>query len=132
MDIDDFKMVNDHFGHSTGDILLRSVVETISSNIRVSDIVARLGGDEFAILMPETGHESAQAVISRVQRNLLDIVQRNGWPVTFSIGVVTCISPPDSIEEVLKKADDLMYLIKNKSKNMIGYEVSGGSAIAAK
>jgi diguanylate cyclase (GGDEF)-like protein len=125
IDIDDFKIVNDHFGHNTGDTLLHSVVETINNNVRVSDVVARLGGDEFAILMPETGYESAQVVITRVQKNLLDVMQKIGWPVTFSIGVVTFISAPDSIDEVLKKADDLMYFVKNKGKNMISYEVSG-------
>jgi diguanylate cyclase (GGDEF)-like protein len=132
MDIDNFKFVNDYFGHDAGDTLLRSVAESIRNNIRESDIIARLGGDEFAILMPETGYESSQVVIPRVQKNLLDIVQKNGWPVTFSIGVVTFISPLDSIDEVIKKADDLMYLVKKSGKNTISYEVLGGPITVAK
>ncbi len=58
-DIDNFKAVNDTFGHSTGDALLKTVARTIGENLRMSDYVARLGGDEFAILMTETGAESA-------------------------------------------------------------------------
>lgn len=108
------------------------MVESIRNNIRESDIIARLGGDEFAILMPETGYKSAQVVVPSVQKNLLDIMQKNGWPVTFSIGVVTFINPLDSIDEVLKKADDLMYSVKKNGKNMISYEVSGESITVAK
>ncbi len=123
MDVDNFKLVNDRFGHSTGDSLLRLVAETIRNNIRESDVIARFGGDEFAILMPETKYESAQIVIGRVQQSLLDIMQKNGWPVTFSIGVVTFTRPPDSVDDTVKKADELMYSVKNKGKNSTRYEI---------
>ncbi|HEY1403196.1 MAG TPA: diguanylate cyclase, partial [Pyrinomonadaceae bacterium] len=66
MDVDDFKLVNDNYGHSIGDTVLRSVTQTIKNNIREIDLVARLGGDEFVILMPETDEISAQAVVTRV------------------------------------------------------------------
>ena len=123
IDVDNFKVVNDRFGHSVGDSLLRLVAGTIRNNIRESDIIARLGGDEFALMLPETGYESAQTVISRVQKNLLDVMQKNGWPVTFSIGVATFIEPPNSVDEIVKKADELMYSVKNKGKNSIAYEI---------
>jgi diguanylate cyclase (GGDEF)-like protein len=122
-DVDNFKVVNDRFGHSTGDSLLRSVAETIRKNIRESDVIARLGGDEFAILMPETRYESAQIVISRVQKSVLDVMQKNEWPITLSIGVVTYLNPPDSVDEIIKKADELMYSVKNKGKNSTRYEI---------
>jgi diguanylate cyclase (GGDEF)-like protein len=123
MDVDNFKFVNDRFGHSTGDSLLRLVAETIRNNIRESDTIARLGGDEFAILMPETGYESAQMVISRVQKSLLDVKQKNGWPVTFSIGVATFIRPPNSVDETVKKSDELMFAVKNKGKNSTRHKI---------
>jgi diguanylate cyclase (GGDEF)-like protein len=123
MDVDNFKVVNDRFGHSTGDSLLRSVAETIRKNIRESDVMARLGGDEFAILMPETRYESAQIVISRVRKSVLDVMRKNEWPITLSIGVVTYLNPPDSVDEIIKKADELMYSVKNKGKNSTRYEI---------
>jgi diguanylate cyclase (GGDEF)-like protein len=121
-DIDNFKLINDRLGHSTGDSLLCLVAETIRDNIRENDLIARLGGDEFAILMPETKYESAQVVISRVQKSLLDIMQKNGWPVTFSIGVVTFTRPPDSVDDTVKKADELMFSAKNIGKNSTRHE----------
>lgn len=123
MDIDNFKFVNDSFGHSTGDSLLRVVAETIRNNIRESDIIARLGGDEFAILMPETGYESARIIITRVQKSLLDAMQTKGWAVTFSLGVITFTIPPNSIDEMVKKTDELMYSVKNEGKNSTRHEI---------
>jgi diguanylate cyclase (GGDEF)-like protein len=125
IDLDNFKTINDRFGHSTGDNLLRLVANTIKNNIRLSDTVARLGGDEFAILLPETGPELAEAITRKVQKINLEIMQKNGWPVTFSIGVATFISPPSTVDEILKISDNLMYAAKNNGKNMIKYEVSG-------
>lgn len=123
MDVDNFKFVNDRFGHSSGDNLLRLLAETAKNNIRESDVIARLGGDEFAILMPETGYESAQIVISRVQKSLLDAMQMNGWPITFSIGVATFIRRPNSVDEIVKTTDELMYSVKNNGKNSTRHEM---------
>lgn len=123
IDLDNFKTVNDHFGHTTGDTLLQLVAKIIQDNLRAVDIVARLGGDEFAILLPETEHEPGQVVIRRIQKNLLDIMQKNGWPVTFSIGMVTFISPLSTVDEMIKMADDLMYSVKSSGKNELKHEV---------
>jgi diguanylate cyclase (GGDEF)-like protein len=125
LDLDNFKVVNDSFGHSTGDILLRLVARTISENIRVTDTVARLGGDEFATLMPETGRDVAEVIIQRVQKINLDYMRKHGWPVTLSIGVVTFTNPPSTVDEVLRISDRLMYTAKNNGKNRIEYEVFG-------
>jgi diguanylate cyclase (GGDEF)-like protein len=125
LDLDNFKAVNDCFGHSTGDILLRLVAHTIRENIRVTDTVARLGGDEFGILMPETGRNVAEVVIQRVQKINLDYMRKHGWPVTLSIGVVTLTSPPSTVDDVLRISDRLMYIAKENGKNSIQYEVFG-------
>jgi diguanylate cyclase (GGDEF)-like protein len=127
LDLDNFKMVNDCFGHTTGDIVLRLVARTIRENIRVTDTVARLGGDEFGILMPETGRNVAEVVMQRVQKVNLDYMRRYGWPVTLSIGVVTFISPPSTVDEILRISDQLLYNAKNSGKNSIKYEVFGTS-----
>jgi diguanylate cyclase (GGDEF)-like protein len=125
LDLDNFKAVNDCFGHTTGDILLRLVAHTIRENIRVTDTVARLGGDEFGILMPETGRNVAEVIIQRVQKINLDYMRKHGWPVTLSIGVVTFTSPPSTVDDVLRISDQLLYNAKNKGKNNIEYEVFG-------
>lgn len=127
IDLDNFKTVNDHFGHSTGDALLRSVAHTIRNNIRATDIVGRLGGDEFAILLPETGPEPAEVITRKVQKVNLDVMQKNEWPVTFSIGVVTFVSPPSTVDEMLKISDGVMYAAKKNGKNAIKYEIFGKS-----
>jgi len=117
--------VNDCFGHTTGDILLRLVACTLQQNVRVTDTVARLGGDEFAILLPETGRDVAEVIMQKVQKINLDIMQRHGWPVTLSIGVVTFMSPPSTVDETLRISDQLMYDAKNNGKNNIRYDVLG-------
>lgn len=123
IDLDNFKTINDHFGHSTGDTLLRSVAVTIKNNIRTIDVLARLGGDEFVILLPETGAESVCAVAHKLQVKLLTLMQKNEWRVTSSIGVITFNSPPFSVDEVIKEADILMYCAKQDGKNMIKQRV---------
>ena len=125
IDLDNFKTVNDCFGHSTGDMILRSVARTLQENIRVTDTLARLGGDEFAILLPETGRSVAETILRKVRKINLDIMRTHGWPVTLSIGVVTFARPPSTVDETLRKADRLMYAAKNSGKNSIRYEIFG-------
>lgn len=126
VDLDNFKTVNDQFGHSKGDELLRIVVNTARSQLRDTDVVARLGGDEFALLLPKTGQEGARVVIANIQRSLLSEMRNNGWPVTLSIGVLTCIEMPGTADELIKMADELMYSVKNNGKNAISESVYAG------
>ena len=126
IDLDNFKTVNDQFGHNTGDKVLRTVADTASGQLRVTDVMARLGGDEFAVLLPETGQEDAQLVISKVQRSLLDEMRKNNWPVTFSIGVLVCTEMPGTIGELIKMADDLMYSVKKNGRNNVSYSIYTG------
>lgn len=128
IDADNFKQFNENFGFRTGDDLLKLIAETIRANLRSTDLIARLGGDEFAILLPETGYEPARKVISRVQNALLEIVSERKWPVTFSIGAVTFIKAPASVEEMIERADNLMYFAKQNGKNMVKHERFGEEA----
>ena len=123
LDIDNFKKINDHFGHHIGDELLRSVTETIKNNIRAIDVIVRFGGDEFGILLAETGAESAAQVVGKLKKKLLETVRDNGWPVTFSIGVATFTSPPGSIDEMIDAADAQMYFAKQNGKNQTQHKV---------
>ena len=126
VDVDNFKAINDRYGHSAGDKVLYTIVKHVRERLRKNDIVARLGGDEFAFLLPETDQAGAQATFSHIQKSLLDEMCSNDWPVTFSIGVVTCTTTPRSSDELVKQADDLMYSVKNNGKNGINYSVYNG------
>ena len=123
LDIDNFKYINDELGHEAGDLLLKNVAETIRSSIRIIDRPARVGGDEFVVLFPETGPDSVKSVIDRIQNGLRNSVQGNRWPVTFSMGVLTCVKIPDSVETMVARADRLMYSVKAAGKDGVKYEV---------
>jgi diguanylate cyclase (GGDEF)-like protein len=123
MDIDNFKIVNYRFGHKAGDQLLCSVADTVRKNLRKLDVVSRFGGDEFTILLPETGAEAAQVVLSRMRNILLNMMETNKWPVTFTFGTVTFLKPPSSVEEMVKKVGSLMYSGKDSGMNTIEQEI---------
>ena len=124
LDIDNFKTVNDSRGHGEGDKLLRLVAAIIAAAIRETDTVARLGGDEFALLLPETAKESALTAVTKVQQQLRNDVE-NSWSVTFSIGLATYLKSPSTRDEVLGRADRLMYEVKEENKNSLRWEVVG-------
>lgn len=126
IDIDNFKLVNDLFGHQKGDELLRSIASELKSHLRSTDIIARLGGDEFVMLLPSARQPEARLVISKVLPNLANAMKNGKWPVTFSMGAVTCVAPPHSAEQIIKMADDLMYEVKNSTKNDIRYATYRG------
>jgi diguanylate cyclase (GGDEF)-like protein len=117
IDLDNFKGINDRLGHTIGDNLLVTVTKTITSNIRSSDILSRFGGDEFVILLPETKTEAAAAFLGKIQNQLNQAMAAKNWPVSFSIGAITYLNAPPGVEEVIKKADMLMYEVKRSGKN---------------
>ena len=126
IDLDNFKSVNDQFGHHTGDQVLRTVVSHARKELRKTDIVARMGGDEFVVLFPEATSITAQVVVSRIQQGLLREMKNGTWPVTFSIGVITFFAIPKTTNDLIKMVDTLMYEVKNNGKNAISYSVFNG------
>ena len=119
LDLDDFKRVNDSLGHSAGDDLLVLVADTLRRATRSLDFVARLGGDEFAAVLPGTDHDGATRLFERIQATLRDAAAARGWPVHFSLGIVTYRTPPASVQDMVKTADDLMYHAKRDGKGTI-------------
>lgn len=123
IDLDNFKTVNDKLGHAVGDLVLKFVVDTILKQIRNTDFLARLGGDEFAILLTDMDQKHAQSLVQRLQSALLEKMKFNEWDVTFSIGVLTVLSMPESVDRLVSMTDALMYDIKGKGKNAVQYSV---------
>jgi diguanylate cyclase (GGDEF)-like protein len=128
IDLDNFKAVNDQFGHPVGDQVLSTVVSSARTNLRKSDVVARIGGDEFALLLPETNQESAGIALAKIHSGLLEAMQQRSWLVTFSIGVLTCFAVPETIDELMRMTDELMYEVKCDGKNAIKYSTYEGKA----
>lgn len=121
IDLDNFKHINDHYGHSVGDSVLQTAAQVMDERLRGSDVVARLGGDEFGILLPETDREAAEFVIGKINEHLLDAMRDQGWPVTFSVGVVTFKDAAPQVDDMLRCADMLMYSVKSGEKNAVRY-----------
>ncbi len=123
LDLDNFKQVNDRFGHEEGDKLIAYIAGELKRATRSTDIVARLGGDEFAILFPETGKDEARVITSKIFEHLKERLRERYAFVTLSAGSVTYTSPPKSTAETIKISDQIMYSIKNSTKDGIAYSV---------
>lgn len=128
VDCDDFKYVNDQLGHAVGDALLVTVAQTLRGSTRAIDAVARLGGDEFGLLLPETDGPTAQALLSRLRATLLAAMQRRGWRVGFSMGAATWVTPAGSVDQMMARADELMYEAKRTAKGTARFDVVGAPA----
>ncbi|HPC39013.1 MAG TPA: GGDEF domain-containing protein [Exilispira sp.] len=122
IDIDNFKKINDTYGHQKGDIVLSKLAQTIKNSLRTIDIVGRYGGEEFTVCLPDTSVDNAFIVAERIRANIEDTVFiENNVKITVSIGL--SFFPQDGIilEDVINKADKAMYKAKNKGKNRIEF-----------
>jgi diguanylate cyclase (GGDEF)-like protein len=117
IDCDNFKQVNDTMGHREGDKLLLTIAETMRNNVRKGDLVARLGGDEFAIFFPETDEKGLVSVVSDLTSKLDRAVASRYPQVSFSVGIAVFLNTTPSLEEVVMRADQLMYQVKTTGKN---------------
>ena len=113
LDLDEFKSVNDRFGHAAGDALLTTVAKTLKDCVRGTDLVARLGGDEFIVLLEETDSTYARVIVTKLRESLADQLAQTSCPVTVSIGVMTFMTPPASVDAMVHAADELMYSAKH-------------------
>jgi diguanylate cyclase (GGDEF)-like protein len=123
-DIDNFKTINDNFGHQAGDVLLVKTSEIIAPRLRSDDVFARLGGDEFCILCPETSLEQILHLAERLRSMIGEANFTFGdWKldVTVSIGAAELTSEIKSAEQLLSRADKALYEAKSQGKNKVSY-----------
>lgn len=121
IDVDDFKDINDKFGHQIGDNVLWQIGNLIKKNIRSSDIPVRYGGDEFVILMPETDINSAKKVAEKFTDKMSKVIFKKKdeeFKVTFSIGL-TCVRKDDTLDSIMERVDAALYSSKRSGKNSI-------------
>jgi diguanylate cyclase (GGDEF)-like protein len=118
-DLDHFKMVNDRFGHSAGDVLLAAFAETLRKTQRSSDVCARLGGEEFAILLPETSAAAAIQFAERVRESLatLRAEEKDSEGVTASFGIAELAPSDASLDTLIDRADRALYKAKAEGRN---------------
>ncbi|MEF9672587.1 GGDEF domain-containing protein [Pseudomonas sp. PCH446] len=123
LDLDNFKSINDRFGHQVGDDILKRFVQECLESIRPYDGVARVGGEEFMILLPQTSLEGAQVIAERLRSSIattsFNISQQRLTRVTVSIGVSQSGRDGDSIEEILRVADQRLYDAKHQGRNCV-------------
>lgn len=124
LDIDHFKLINDEHGHDVGDLVLQDLAELIRANARPSDLPCRWGGEEFAWLMPNTDLQEATIAANRLRAAIARYRFRGVGSMTASMGVAVA-RRDEEISELVKRADEALYLAKNAGRNRVCIE--GGS-----
>ncbi len=125
IDVDQFKAVNDNYGHVVGDQVLAAIGRILMANVRAFDVASRLGGDEFALLLPETNASGAVAVAERIFR---DLASEGEVPVTLSIGVSSLDRSLPTMEHLFDEADLALYQVKRAGRDAIAVRAPGAPA----
>jgi len=118
LDIDDFKSVNDTFGHQTGDTVLVELARVLGGAVRVTDVVCRYGGEEFMVIMPQTGLDGARQCALKLGAAIATHDFGIGRPLTVSIGLACC-KPGESSQTLVRRVDTALYQAKNSGKNRV-------------
>jgi diguanylate cyclase (GGDEF)-like protein/hemerythrin-like metal-binding protein len=122
IDADGFKTVNDSYGHDAGDTVLRALSACLQHSVRTDDVVCRLGGDEFLIICAGTPQDGALKLAEKIRCEVakLKVSVSNGeWKASISIGVATRDTTMSSLEDLIKKADQGLYVAKQKGRNCV-------------
>jgi diguanylate cyclase (GGDEF)-like protein len=122
IDVDHFKSFNDHYGHLTGDHILREMSRMIKENIREIDIAGRYGGEEFCVVMPDTpkdgAHLAAERIRCAIEKNVIKAYDTS-LNITVSVGAATFPDDGKTIEELIDRADKALYRAKSEGRNRV-------------
>lgn len=123
MDLDNFKRINDSYGHDVGDLVLQAFAETALKQLREGDVLCRIGGEEFTLLLPETAEEQALGIAERLRDVIAntpaDIGGRETLAYTTSLGVTRVRPAESSIKNAIKRADRALYQAKDSGRNQV-------------
>ncbi len=123
IDIDNFKGINDTYGHQTGDKVLQQTAKILKKSVRETDMIARYGGEEFAVILPQTAREDALRLAERIRNAIRDFrfdCLKEGEMITVSIGLTTYPHPEiRNIDDIVRKADDGLYKAKEDGKDRV-------------
>ena len=116
VDIDDFKLINDRYGHAAGDAALVAIAEALMRSVREGEFVARIGGEEFAIILPDTDAVTSLTIADRCRRSVT-AEGHGGHPLTFSAGAATYPLHAIDADGLLRAADSALYEAKSAGRN---------------
>lgn len=120
IDVDNYKVINDEYGHKTGDIVLKNISEVLKGSVREEDIVARWGGDEFLIIVSCLKEQSSLTIIQqRIDNALKELSRRTKINITVSMGIAIFPDDAQTIDGLIKIADDNMYKVKLRKKQTV-------------
>ena len=120
IDIDDFKHINDTYGHDVGDLVIKSTVNLLNTTLRTSDLMVRFGGEEFCILLEYISIEDTEILFEKIrekfEKHIMKVADQS-FGYTVSIGI--CFGLGESLEDMIKKSDDDLYKAKRNGKNQV-------------
>lgn len=124
LDVDDFKVINDTFGHPAGDEALKGLARSIRNSIRAIDVAARYGGEEFTVILPQTSKQDATVIAERICSEVTrlepsPIIRQDKWPFSVSLGLATFPEDATSVEDLIRNADTALYAAKAQGKNRV-------------
>jgi diguanylate cyclase (GGDEF)-like protein len=130
IDVDNFKRVNDTFGHPVGDDVLRDIADVLRSNLRQTDVAARYGGEEFAIVLPGLGPRGVEAVgekLRRAVKSLQPLIAEGAAPfqISISVGGVSASHPNLNAVDLIRVADSALYAAKRRGRDAVCVAASG-------
>ena len=129
-DLDDFKSINDAYGHASGDAVLRSIGEIFRTRLREVDVACRIGGEEFGVIMPETGTDGALRAAERLRSSAMGTTMPGVGVVTISLGAAVFPEHAEQRDGLVESADQALYVAKHEGKNqtvMVGNGAGGDS-----
>lgn len=130
MDIDNFKLINDTYGHQAGDEMLKLIAEVILNTVRKIDVPCRYGGEEFAIILPETHKDNAKKIAERLRKKIANIMfqtkDKQEVSPTISIGIASYPLDTEDKEDFIYFADKALYFAKNSGKNCVAEYTQDG------